>query len=224
LVERIIQSHSDVRSVGERNDFALEMSRLAKGKCSSANPTRVEMVKNSLQIDMTDLGLAYATGVRSGLSDDKRIVDKMPINYLYCGLIHSALPNAKIVSLARSPMDSCYSAYKAFLRGPYSFTYDLDELGRYYLAFRRLTNHWRVSLPRSAYRHSSIILSLNRAGFSNFWNSTGRTRSWNFRNTSQHRQQQVLCKSDATYIRRRLESGNTMPKNSSRFASYWRKR
>jgi tetratricopeptide (TPR) repeat protein len=152
LVERIIQSHSDVRSVGERNDFALEMSRLAKGKCSSANPTRVEMVKNSLQIDMTDLGLAYATGVRSGLSDDKRIVDKMPINYLYCGLIHSALPNAKIVSLARSPMDSCYSAYKAFLRGPYSFTYDLDELGRYYLAFRRLTNHWRVSLPRSAYR------------------------------------------------------------------------
>lgn len=151
LVERIIQSHSDIRSVGERNDFALEMSRLAKGKCSSAKPTRVEMVKSSLQIDMTELGSAYAARIRSELTDGARNVDKMPINYLYCGLIHAALPDAKIVSLVRSPMDSCYAAYKAFLRGPYSFTYDLDDLGRYYLAYRRLTDHWRKSIPKTAY-------------------------------------------------------------------------
>ena len=100
---------------------------------------------------MKELGSSYSGRIRSGSNDAIRIVDKMPINYLYCGLIHAALPNAKIISLVRHPMDSCYAAYKAYLRGPYAFTYDLDELGRYCLAFRRLTDHWRETLPRDAY-------------------------------------------------------------------------
>ena len=151
LAERVIQSHSEVRSVGERNDFALEISKLAAEKCASAKPSRTELVQQSLQVDMTELGSAYAGRIRSESSDANRIVDKMPVNYLYCGIIHASLPNAKIISLVRNPMDSCYAAYKAFLRGPYSFTYDLEELGHYYLAFRRLTNHWLESLPKDAY-------------------------------------------------------------------------
>lgn len=151
LAERVIQSHSEVRSVGERNDFALEMSKFAAEKCASAKPSRTELVQHSLRVDMTELGSAYAGRIRSGSTDADRIVDKMPVNYLYCGLIHASLPNAKIISLVRNPMDSCYAAYKAFLRGPYSFTYDLEELGHYYLAFRRLTNHWLESLPKDAY-------------------------------------------------------------------------
>ena len=151
LVERIIQSHSQVISVGERNDLALEMSSRAAKKCTSGKPARNELVAASLQIDMAEFGRAYADRVRSDSGDAARIVDKMPINYLYCGLIHAALPKAQIVSLMRDPMDSCYAAYKAFLSGPYSFTYDLDELGRYYLAFRRLMEHWQASIPETAY-------------------------------------------------------------------------
>jgi tetratricopeptide (TPR) repeat protein len=151
LVERMIQSHSQVNSVGERNDFALEMSRLAVEKSGIGQPSRNELVAAALQIDMAELGRAYAERIRPGSADAVRVIDKMPVNYLYCGLILAALPNARIVSLARDPMDSCYAAYKAFLRGPYSFTYDLDELGHYFLAFRRLMEHWRTSLPQSAY-------------------------------------------------------------------------
>jgi tetratricopeptide (TPR) repeat protein len=151
LVERIIQSHSQVISVGERNDFALEMSRRAARKCTTRKPSRNELVAAALQIDMAELGRAYADRIRAISGGAARIIDKMPINYLYCGLIHAVLPNAQIVSLMRDPMDSCYAAYKAFLRGPYSFTYDLDELGHYYLAFRRLMEHWRASLPQTAY-------------------------------------------------------------------------
>jgi hypothetical protein len=147
----MIQSHSQVNSVGERNDFALEMSRLAVEKSGIGQPSRNELVAAALQIDMAELGRAYAERIRPGSADAVRVIDKMPVNYLYCGLILAALPNARIVSLARDPMDSCYAAYKAFLRGPYSFTYDLDELGHYFLAFRRLMEHWRTSLPQSAY-------------------------------------------------------------------------
>lgn len=146
LVERIIQSHSNVVSVGERNDFALEMVRLT-GNCSS----REERVQRSIAIDMAALGRRYLERVTPENAGTRRIVDKTPINYLYCGLIHAALPRAKIVSVRRDPMDSCYAAYKAFLTGPYAFTYDLDELASYYLAYQRLVEHWHKTLPPSAY-------------------------------------------------------------------------
>lgn len=151
LVERIVQSHSQVSSVGERNDFALEMSRLAARKSSTGRPPRNQLVADALQIDMAELGRAYADRIRTGTGETPRIIDKMPINYLYCGLIHAALPKAQIISLIRDPMDSCYAAYKAFLRGPYSFTYDLEELGAYYLTFRRLMNHWKELLPETTF-------------------------------------------------------------------------
>ena len=160
LVERIIQTHSQVTSVGERNDFALTISRLAAKALNKKKLSREELVSASLQVDMAELGREYTDRVRTNSADTVRVIDKMPINYLYCGLIRTALPNAKIVALMRDPMDSCYAAYKAFLSGPYSFTYDLDELGRYYLAFRRLMAHWEKTLPDAAYlqvRYESLV-------------------------------------------------------------------
>lgn len=151
LVERIIQGHSQVKSVGERNDFARELSRLVSEKCNRSKLTRLELVDNSLQISMLELGTEYVDRIHEAENSAPRLVDKMPINYLYCGLISAALPNAKIIALQRNPMDTCYAAYKAFLRGPYSFTYNLEELGRYYLAYRRLTEHWSKTIGKDAY-------------------------------------------------------------------------
>jgi tetratricopeptide (TPR) repeat protein len=149
LVERIIGSHNDVVSVGERSDFALEMTRLARR--GAAQTGRNALVRQALTIDMAELGRSYIERVSADDAGSRRTLDKMPINYLYCGLIHASLPRARIISVRRDPMDSCYAAFKAFLTGPYGFTYDLDELGRYYLAYRRLVDHWRSTLPAEAY-------------------------------------------------------------------------
>lgn len=151
LVERIIQSHTAVVSVGERNDLALELMRLAKAASAGARLNREQLVKRSLSLDMQALGRRYAESINPDHSHGRRTLDKMPINYLYCGLIHAALPEARIVCLRRGSMDSCYAAYKAFLTGPYGFSYDLDELGRYYLAFDELVAHWRAVLPAHVY-------------------------------------------------------------------------
>ena len=151
LVEQILASHSKVASVGERNDFAAEMTQRVRAATGNATLSRNEMIERSLQINMAAFGQNYWRRIGAGELSEKRPVDKMPINYLYCGLIHSALPRARIISIRRNAMDSCYSAFKAFLRGPYAFTYDLGELGRYYLAYDRLAGHWRQSLPPDAY-------------------------------------------------------------------------
>jgi hypothetical protein len=74
-------------------------------------------------------------------------IDKLPFNFLYAGLIHLALPRAKIVNLRRQPLDTCYAVYKQLFRDAYPFSYDLDELGRYYLAYDALMQHWNTVMP-----------------------------------------------------------------------------
>jgi hypothetical protein len=71
----------------------------------------------------------------------------MPMNYLYCGLIRRALPQAKIVHLTRVPMAACYAMYKTLFKDGYPFSYDLGEIARYYIAYRRLMDHWQATLP-----------------------------------------------------------------------------
>ena len=91
-------------------------------------------------------GERYIAGTRPQTGGKRRFIDKLPLNYLYAGLIRRALPRARIVALAREPMDSCYAMYKTLFTSAYPFSYDLDDLGRYYLAWQRLLRHWQEVL------------------------------------------------------------------------------
>jgi hypothetical protein len=66
---------------------------------------------------------------------------------LYAGLIHLALPKAKIILLERDPMDTCYAVYKNLFEGIYPFSYDLEELANYFVVYRELINHWQSVMP-----------------------------------------------------------------------------
>jgi tetratricopeptide (TPR) repeat protein len=134
LVERIIASHAAMSSVGETGAFAVEMSRATKDTPTRADPAAI--------------GRRYvdsATAFRD--LENVRFVDKTLQNYLYCGLIHAALPAAKIILVQRHPLDACWAIYKAHFQGKFAFSYHQNELAEYYLAYRRLTQHWRTTLP-----------------------------------------------------------------------------
>jgi hypothetical protein len=60
--------------------------------------------------------------------------------------IHRALPDARILALRRSPLDSCFAMYRTLFGEAYPFSYDVEELARYYAAYDRLMNHWRRAL------------------------------------------------------------------------------
>jgi hypothetical protein len=66
------------------------------------------------------------------------------MNYLYLGAIQRALPHAKVLVLRRSPLDSCFAMYRTLFGEAYPFSYDFDELARYYAAYDRLMRHWRA--------------------------------------------------------------------------------
>ncbi len=142
LVDRILSSHSKVGSLGEINNFAYGLMQLAAGSGG-----KLEMIERSAHIDMTRLGQIYRAGIAGYGNPAPYLINKTPQNYLYLGLIRMALPGAKIIHLRRHPLDSCYAMYKTLFRMGYPFSYSLDDLGRYYLAYHRLMQHWRDVMP-----------------------------------------------------------------------------
>ena len=147
LVDRILGSHTEVVSAGELNDWALALVDAVRRATGMAQMPRKELVARSAYVDFAALGADYVTRARKVVGDATRFTDKMPLNYLYCGLIHRALPDAKIVHVTRHPLASCYAMYKTLFKDGYPFSYDLQEIGRYYIAYRRLMTHWHTLMP-----------------------------------------------------------------------------
>ncbi len=135
LIERIIASHSAMTSAGETGAFGAALRRAAGVTAHTAGK-------------LADFARRYLDSVTAyGVPPERRFVDKTLENYLHCGLIHAALPRAKIILVRRHPLDTCWALYKAHFRGLFAFSYDLPELAEYLLAFRRLAQHWRTTLP-----------------------------------------------------------------------------
>jgi hypothetical protein len=136
-----------VSSAGELDCLALSIVDAVKQRSGQAPITRQDLVALSATVDFAMLGRGYLRRARAATGAGGRFIDKMPLNYLYCGLIRRALPNAKIVYVRRHPMAVGYAMYKTLFKDGYPFSYDLNEIGRYYVAHRRLMEHWRTSMP-----------------------------------------------------------------------------
>ncbi len=142
LVDRIVSSHSQVASLGEHDTLAYALMQQI-GEASG----KQELVEQSASIDFAELGRRYCDGIEGYGNPAARLIDKTPQNFLYLGLIHLALPGAKIIHLRRKPLDSCYAIYKTLFRAGYPYSYSLQDMGRYYIAYHRLMEHWRRHIP-----------------------------------------------------------------------------
>jgi tetratricopeptide (TPR) repeat protein len=148
LVDRILGSHSDVHCAGELKHFALALVDAVRRSSGQVELSRSQLVQRSADLDFAALGRDYLARVRGAVPAGVRFTDKMPLNYLYCGLIARALPGARIVHVHRHPMAACYAIYKTLFEDGYPFSYELAELGQYYVGYRRLMAHWSASLPQ----------------------------------------------------------------------------
>lgn len=147
LVERILGNHSAVVSVGEAVDFPEELVAAAREAHARLGLTDPDLLRASLQMDFGRLGRNYVAAVRDLAGGQRYTIDKLPFNFRYCGLIHTALPKASIVHLARDPMDTCYAVFKTLFINAYHFSYQLEELAEYYIAYRRMMDHWHAVMP-----------------------------------------------------------------------------
>jgi len=110
--------------------------------------------------DLQRLGAAYAAALEGVVPAGLRAIDKMPSNFLFAGLLHLMLPNAKLVFCTRDPLDNGLSLYTALFSGRQDFAYDLAEIGRYYRAHQRVVAHWKTVLPAHAFieiRYEDVV-------------------------------------------------------------------
>jgi tetratricopeptide (TPR) repeat protein len=137
LVEQIIASHPKAKGAGELqfwNDAVPKhLSAVQRG------PLEEPLRKR--------LGAAYLRVLGSHCPGAVRVVDKSTFNTDFLGIIHSALPNARMIYVRRDPIDSCLSCYFQPFSAALNFTMDLSDLAHYYRQHHRLVAHWRSALP-----------------------------------------------------------------------------
>lgn len=148
LVERILTSHPDVHGAGELQNFGMTVGRAWNSPTPFwLDPAPSARVRN---IDWPRLGTNYLASTRPDTGHTPHFVDKFPFNFLYAGFIARALPNAKMICLRRHPMDTCLGNFRQMFGEKlpyYHFSFDLLDIGRYYILFDRLMAHWRKVLP-----------------------------------------------------------------------------
>jgi len=141
LVEQVLASHPKIFAAGELTNFA---------EATEAVAPFPEGMRSLAAEQLREIGARYAKRVRALAPAAERITDKMPSNFRFAGLIHVALPNARLIHVRRDPIDTCVSCFSKTFTGDQPFSYDLGELGRYYRAYDALMAHWRRVLPAGA--------------------------------------------------------------------------
>ncbi|MEN8134053.1 MAG: sulfotransferase [Thermodesulfobacteriota bacterium] len=148
LVEQILASHPNVYGAGELTFIADIISQLSR---SGQTDNICETILKDGKDFIARLGHYYIEKIRTYSAETKFITDKMPLNFLWIGAIILALPNAKIISCLRSPMDNCLSIYKNVFHEGHKYAYSLQELGRYHVCYQDLMLYWHEVFPGKIY-------------------------------------------------------------------------
>ena len=144
LVEQILASHSQVDGTHELPDLPRMIQAIDRQK-----PNGFGYPQALLQYgeELVTIGRQYIAQTRRYRGGAPFFTDKMPGNFASVGLIALILPNAKVINARRYPLDSCMSCYKQLFYKGQTFTYDLVELGKYYLEYQRMMDYWHEILP-----------------------------------------------------------------------------
>jgi tetratricopeptide (TPR) repeat protein len=145
LIEQILASHSQVDATHELPEAGRLIQRINRDRRDRL--VYPDAVRGFGGGDWSALGRAYIEATRKYRRGAPQFIDKMPNNFANVGLLALALPNAKFINARRHPLDTCLSCYKQLFARGQPFTYDLVELGEYYLEYARMMDHWHAVLP-----------------------------------------------------------------------------
>ena len=147
VLERILCNHSQVESAGELGEFPRALAYAVDHEAAvMLDETTVARLP---QVDWAAVGHRYLAQSQWRAHGKAFYVDKLPRNWMLAGLIHLALPDARIICLTRDPMDVCFSNWRAcFGEAPeYGYAFDLAALAAHFRQYQRVLAHWQRSLP-----------------------------------------------------------------------------
>jgi tetratricopeptide (TPR) repeat protein len=145
LVEQVLASHRRICGGGELRHMGKAVAILERA--DSGGTPFPELVPSMGGHEFRQVAEIYLTALRPAAAGVERITDKMTGNFLLAGLIHLAMPKARIIHVQRNSVDTCLSCFSKLFGSDIPFCYELAELGRYYRAYEDLMAHWRRVLP-----------------------------------------------------------------------------
>jgi tetratricopeptide (TPR) repeat protein len=145
LIEQILASHSQVEGTMELPNVLNMVGQF--DDLSSTRDGYPETVRRASPQQLTALGRRYLEETAALRSGRAHFTDKLPNNFSHIGLIHAILPRAILIDARRHPMDACFSTFKQHFAEGQTFSYDLEDLGRYYRCYLSLMDHWDKVLP-----------------------------------------------------------------------------
>lgn len=165
LVERILGSHSQIHSAGELQALSEAIRVAVDAYAPGMTGTWLDYAATLGRLDGALIAREYLARSRSRRGDRARFSDKQTVNFFYCPLILRAFPDARIVHLTRHPLAACYAIYKTRFWGSFPFGNDLDDIGNFYIGYRRLMAHWHEVLPDRILdlAYEDVVNSLERS-------------------------------------------------------------
>ncbi len=145
LVEQIIASHSCVYGAGELPDFFETLTRLRNNPMYAKNSDLLIPPPN--EIDLAQEANNYLETLEDLANDVTRVTDKMPHNFILLGLIALLFPKARIIHCKRHPLDTCLSIFFNPFSEVHGYANRLEDLGKHYIVYMDLMNHWKQVLP-----------------------------------------------------------------------------
>jgi tetratricopeptide (TPR) repeat protein len=140
LAEQILASHPLAFGAGELPFWSNAFAAL---RAAGGSTPRREVALSRVTEDYLRILDSLSPGAL-------RVVDKMPTNFAFLGMIHALFPRARIIHLHRNPLDTCLSIYFQNFDGAITYANDLGDLAHYFQQYLRLMRHWRALLPADA--------------------------------------------------------------------------
>ncbi len=146
LLEQILASHSAVEGTAELPYAGMVANSIGRNRADGA--TYPQAMRDLPVERLRQLGQDYLDLARIHRTEGRpRFIDKMPNNFPAIGFLSLILPKAKIIDARRYPLDSCLSCYRQLFARGQSFTYDLTDIGEYFLQYQRMMDYWHEVLP-----------------------------------------------------------------------------
>ena len=149
LTEQILASHPLVHGAGERTALARCFLRLGDADTAADCIATIAALR---QPALDEAATEYLAALKALAPGRARVVDKMPANFRFLGLVALLLPGARIIHCVRDPRDIGFSIWRRRFRGLHPYAHDLGDLGWYIGQHYRLMEHWRTALPNPIMR------------------------------------------------------------------------
>jgi tetratricopeptide (TPR) repeat protein len=155
LIEQVAASHPQVFGAGEQKLGAAAVNGITIGKATIETSHFNSFGQPGWrQLATRARGEAYLAALRNLAGGDyARIVDKMPGNFYWTGLLDVILPGCFIIHSRRHPVDTCLSQYRIFFPDGIPYSYDLRDLGRAYRQYLNFMKYWSAMLPKERILH-----------------------------------------------------------------------